>query len=184
MIKHTFIFVVVAMLTTTLVKASLSEKELPTYRDAVLRNGARAVLKNYAGTGYAFEIATRSRTVEILFLFSEDVMKQPEGDVFVRMIEAAARPDAPSSVGWSKVTAAESARFFYVLDHSEVLNLAQRNSEDPFKTVVLGQSTTYKCVSRKQGRETIVERQRGDSLPTDYLFDFLIGTFVQRLETQ
>jgi hypothetical protein len=184
MIKNTFIFVVVAMLTTTLVKASLSEKELPTYRDAVLRNGARAVLKSYAGTGYVFEVATGSRTVEILFLFADDVMKQPEGDVFARVSDAAAKPDAPNRVAWSKVTAADSARFFYVLDHSEVFNLAERKSEDPFKTVVLGQSTTYRSIVKKQGREITVERQRGDSLPADYLFDFLLGTFGQRLDAQ
>jgi len=176
-IKKTLTFIVVVILSTTLLKASLSEKELSTYRDAVLKNGARAVLKNYSGTGYVFEIATGSRTVEMLFLFAGDIMKQPDGDVFVRVIETNKKASVPLRVVWSKVTAVDCARFFYVLDYSEVFNLGERKIKDPFKTVMLGQGVTYRSIAKKAGRELTVERQRGDSLPADYLFNFLVGTF-------
>lgn len=184
MIKNALIFVVVAMLGTPLLRASLSDKEVANYRDAVLKNGAHAVLKTHTGRAYLFEIASRGRTTEILLVFGEDVMKQPEGDVFVRVSDAAAPQNAPNGVAWSKVTAAESARFFYAFDYSEMLNLGKRNDDDPFKTVVLGPGTSYKCTAKREGREITVERQRGDSLAADYLFNFLVSAFVRRLETQ
>ena len=184
MIKSAFTIIIIAMLGLASLRAALSEKDQAAYRDVILKEGAHTVLKTHPGKAYLFEITTRGRTVEALFVFGEDVMKETEGDVFVRVDEATARPDAQNCVGWMKITATETARFFYVIGNSEVLNLGQQNIEDPFKIEILSQGTAYKCIAKRQGKETIIERKRGDSLPADYFFDYLEGAFIQRLETQ
>lgn len=166
------------------IQASMNENSLSAYRDAVLKNGSRSVLENYSGTGYVFEIVKEDTVFEMLFLFENDVMKQPEGSVFTRLVRTNEKSKVTSQVGWSPISAAECSRFFYVLGYSDIFNLKNKreNEDDPFRVIVLKQGVIYRSIKKKNNHLILIERESGESVAIDYLYNFLTNSFARRLE--
>lgn len=159
--------------------AFLNDGERASIRGRIVEYGVEAVFKQYKSKCYLFQIMERNANIDILVLLGNET-NPSEAEVFL----GESFEGRQFRVAWTKLEFFDLSRLLYVLDQSDALSLGKRVYEDPFAVTVFGEKTRYRLSVRRENKSIVVERERDDSMPMDYLFRFINGLIVKRLGTR
>ena len=160
--------------------ARLDEAAVRQFRAALLEEDARVLVKKYEGKAFIFESSNNNLVVQTIFLYGEDIERNPQGDCFVVVSRIEKGTRLPASVGWIPMDMIETARLFHEIDYSDAFSLGSRRGIDPFAVAILGPETVYHCLVFTNGEEISVERIRGQCRGVDQLFAYVGSRFSRR----
>jgi hypothetical protein len=159
-----------------------SGQQKDVYHRELVNIGAESTARVLGKQAYVFTITEATRVVELILIF-DDLTERASVDAVVCVRDPKKNGGPPLRIGSMIVSRATIARFFYVLDYTDIIGLGHRVYHDPQKLGIAGQPVFYRMLARRGERVNVVEREAGDSLPVDQMFAFLKANFLKILDS-